>query len=332
MGPSIRFCESRDGTRLAYATIGTGPLLVHLPGFTTNIEFEWNDPEARRWIEEVAARSTIVRCQRRGIGASQRDVADVSLSAQVDDIAAVVGRLEASRVAILAAYDAAPSAIAYVVAHPDRVSHLVLWSPFVPDRGPDAYDAVANFIEPNWQLFLRMWANMCFPSGPTERQHWYANMVRQSTSPEVVVAYIKFMRDVEVSSLLPQVSVPTIIFHRAGDRYVLTPSVRAVAAAVPGATLVPLEGDIGIPVFGDASYLDRMFAFLGLGEPATQPVVATAPAQGRHIFRQQGDFWTIAYQGRTFSVRDTKGLTSPGFSGIRDGSFTAWSFLPTKRG
>ena len=52
LGPSIRFCESRDGTRLAYATMGTGQVLLHLPGFTTNVEFQWNDPESRRWIEE----------------------------------------------------------------------------------------------------------------------------------------------------------------------------------------------------------------------------------------------------------------------------------------
>jgi hypothetical protein len=31
-------------------------------------------------------------------------------------------------------------------------------------------------------------------------------------------------------------------------------------------------------------------------------------AQGRHVFRRQGDFWSVAYQGRPFSVRDTKGM------------------------
>jgi len=35
---------------------------------------------------------------------------------------------------------------------------------------------------------------------------------------------------------------------------------------------------------------------------------APADAQTGHIFRRQGDFWTIAYQGRSFSVRDMKGL------------------------
>jgi class 3 adenylate cyclase len=278
MDPTIRFCASRDGTRLAYATVGVGSPLLHLPGFTTNIEVEWNDSEAREWIERVAARCLVVRCQRRGVGASQRDIVDLSLSAQVDDIAAVVARLDAGTVSILAAYDAAPSAIAYVVAHPERVSRLVLWAPYVrdPDRDAGAWDALAELAEHNWKLFLRTWADLCFPSGPIERKRWYADMVRESTSPEVVIAYLRFMRDVEIGSLLPRVRVPTMIFHRSGDRYVLPALGRAVAAGLPDATFVPLPGDIGIPVLGDASFLDRMFEFLDLRDrtPA-EPSVET---------------------------------------------------------
>jgi class 3 adenylate cyclase/pimeloyl-ACP methyl ester carboxylesterase len=277
MEPSIRFCASRDGTQLAYATIGAGSPLLHLPGFTTNIEFEWKDSEARAWIERVAARCLLVRCQRRGVGASQRDVGDLSLAAQVDDVAAVVGRLGAPRVAIFAAYDAAPSAIAYVVAHPERVSHLVLWAPYVrdPERGAGAYDALADLVEHNWKLFLRTWADLCFPSGPIERQRWYVDMVRQSTSPKVVIAYMKFLRDVEIGSLLPAARVPAIVFNRSGDRYGPPALGRAVAAALPDATFVPLTGDIGIPVLGDAGFLDRMFDFLGVGDRAAAEPAAT---------------------------------------------------------
>src|SRR5262245_29669620 len=148
MEPTVRFCASRDGTRLTYATVGAGSPLLHIPGYTTNIEFEWNDPEARQWIERVAARCLVVRCQRRGVGGSQRDVPDVSLSAQVDDIAAIVARLDAGTVSILACYDATPSAIAYTVAHPERVSHLVLWAPYVRDPRYDvgAWDALTELV------------------------------------------------------------------------------------------------------------------------------------------------------------------------------------------
>jgi pimeloyl-ACP methyl ester carboxylesterase len=259
MEPSIRFCMSRDGTQLAYAMVGAGPPLLFLPGFTTNIEFEWRDPEARAWIERVAERRLLVRCQRRGIGASQRDVSDVSLGSQVDDVVAVVDQLGSDQVAILAAYDAAPAAIAYARKHPERVSHLVLWAPFMRERDGGAFDALAELAQQNWRLFLRTWADLCFPTGPPERQRWYAEMVRQSTSSGVVAAYLAFMRDVDIRDLLSDLRVPTLVLHRSGDRYVRPAMGRMIASAIPGATFVPLEGDIGLPFMGESDHLVRIF-------------------------------------------------------------------------
>ena len=34
----------------------------------------------------------------------------------------------------------------------------------------------------------------------------------------------------------------------------------------------------------------------------------TAPDSSRNLFRREGEYWTIAYEGRTFRSRDTKGL------------------------
>jgi class 3 adenylate cyclase/pimeloyl-ACP methyl ester carboxylesterase len=285
MEPSIRFCVSRDGTQLAYATIGQGIPLVHIPGSTTNIEFEWNDPESHDWIERVASSCVLIRCQRRGVGASQRDVTDLSLRAQVDDLTAVIAEIGDKPLAILAPYDAATVAIAYAVQNPGRVSHLVLWAPYVREQGARGLDALADLATQNFQLFLRTWAALCFPSGPTERQRWYAHMVRESTSPDVVAAYIRFMRDTDVSDLLPRLHVPTLIFHRAGDRYVPRDVTRALAPRISGATFIPLEGDIGIPVFGDFGYLNRMFEFIGAAsvDSKTSHELVSAPVVLRTV-------------------------------------------------
>ena len=270
MEPSIRYCSSRDGTQLAYATIGEGRRLLHLPGSTTNIEFEWADPEARRWIERVASRCFLVRPQRRGVGASQRDVMDLSLQAQVEDLDAVIAEVGDEPIAILAAYDAATVAIAYAATHPAGVSQLVLWAPYVKDSSAQGLDALADLATQNFSLFLRTWATLCFPSGPLERQRWYADMVRHSTSPEVVARYIRFMQDTDIGEFLPGLHVPTLILHRSGDRYVRQEVVRSLAPRIKSATFVPLEGDIGIPVFGDAAYLTRLFEFIGAGDPGTE--------------------------------------------------------------
>jgi hypothetical protein len=37
MEPQIRFCNSADGVRIAYATFGEGALIVWITGWTSNL-------------------------------------------------------------------------------------------------------------------------------------------------------------------------------------------------------------------------------------------------------------------------------------------------------
>lgn len=47
----VRFCTSFDGVRLAHATLGSGPPLVKAPNWLTHLEYEWQSPIWRHWIE-----------------------------------------------------------------------------------------------------------------------------------------------------------------------------------------------------------------------------------------------------------------------------------------
>jgi hypothetical protein len=51
LSQQIRFCKSFDGTRIAYAINGDGPLLVRSPHWLTHLEYEWQSPIWRPWIE-----------------------------------------------------------------------------------------------------------------------------------------------------------------------------------------------------------------------------------------------------------------------------------------
>ncbi len=90
MEPQIRFCTSADGTRIAYATLGEGPALVWVPGWATNLELEWQHPDPRAFFESLGRGRLLVLISRRGFSPSQREVDDLSLEAQVGDLAAVV--------------------------------------------------------------------------------------------------------------------------------------------------------------------------------------------------------------------------------------------------
>ena len=71
MEQDIRFCEL-DGKRIAYATVGEGPLLVFGAKWVSHLEEEWDDPRARSFYEELAQTHRVVRYDRLGSGLSDR--------------------------------------------------------------------------------------------------------------------------------------------------------------------------------------------------------------------------------------------------------------------
>ena len=69
MEQDVRFCEL-DGKRIAYATVGEGPLLLFSGRWVTHLEEEWEEPNARSFFEELARAHRVVRYDARGTGRS----------------------------------------------------------------------------------------------------------------------------------------------------------------------------------------------------------------------------------------------------------------------
>ncbi len=282
MEPQIRFCTSADGTRIAYATLGEGPPYVHIPSWGENLELDWKHPDAHAFLESLSRGRQYVSFYRRGLGTSQREVEDLSLEAQVADVEAVVDRLQLERFDLWGGLDGAPVAVAYAAQHPERVSRLVLWEAYpygVEIATPGAIRGLKELIRGNWSLARRALADVVFPSGPTELQRWWANVCRQSMSPEVAAQYLQFQFSVDVTPYLPQVKAPTLVLHRRRARNIPIAAGRAAASLMPDARFVALEGDIGHPYLGDTSYVEVVKQFLDEGraqEPAGDPAAAGA--------------------------------------------------------
>ncbi|KKL19896.1 hypothetical protein LCGC14_2460860, partial [marine sediment metagenome] len=147
MEPQIRFCTSADGTRIAYTTMGEGPPLVHVPGWMGNVERDLKDPDSRAFMETLSRGRLLVTFDRRATGASQRDVDEVSLDAEVADVAALVDHLRLERFDLGGVSEAAAIAVAYAARHPERVCRLVLWSPYRCGEGIARLGAIRSLIE-----------------------------------------------------------------------------------------------------------------------------------------------------------------------------------------
>ena len=68
----VRFCTAADGVRLAFAVHGSGPPIVRVATWLTNLERDWDSPVWRHWLEGLGARHTLIRYDERGCGLSDR--------------------------------------------------------------------------------------------------------------------------------------------------------------------------------------------------------------------------------------------------------------------
>ncbi|MGN6503702.1 MAG: alpha/beta fold hydrolase, partial [Pseudolysinimonas sp.] len=97
----IGFCTSADGVRIAYARHGSGPVLVVAACWLSHLQFDWESPVWRHFLDDIGRFATIIRYDERGHGLSDRDVHEHSLEQRVADLEAVVEAAGVDRFALM---------------------------------------------------------------------------------------------------------------------------------------------------------------------------------------------------------------------------------------
>jgi pimeloyl-ACP methyl ester carboxylesterase/DNA-binding CsgD family transcriptional regulator len=248
----VRFCTSDDGTRVAYAVTGSGPVLVRAPHWLTHLEHDWKMDVRREWIERLSRHFTLVRFDPRGCGLSDRNVAELSLESWVADLEAVARAERLERFALLGPSQGGAVAIVYAVRHPARVSQLILFGAFA--RGKLARDDAAQIEDAHAQLKLvelgwgsddpayrQFFAAQMIPGASPDAQKSLTEMMRLSASPAYASRLIRMFYEIDIAEAARRVRCPTLVFHSRGDRRVPHEEGRQLAALIPGARLVTLE-------------------------------------------------------------------------------------------
>ncbi|GAG05644.1 unnamed protein product, partial [marine sediment metagenome] len=261
--------------RIAYATLGDGLALVRVPRYAQGIELMWRDEEAGAFYGKLGQGRRLIMVERRGVGHSQREVDDVSMAAHIADVRAVTDHLGLDRFAMFGDGDAVAVCIAYAAAHPEQVSRLILWGGYArsgPVRSEEAGLSLADVARLSPLLATLALANLFFPSGPVEVQRRTVAFWLQCISLEVILKYIEFVQDINVVGLLPKIACPALVLQRRGDQtgHTLEMS-REIAALIPEARLVIVEGDIGVPEYDHEHVIQAITEFLGEGEEAAAP-------------------------------------------------------------
>lgn len=196
----------------------------------------------------------LVRYDPRGSGLSDRDVTDFSLDALVSDLEAVVDALKLRRFPLIGLCQGGVIAVAYAARHPERVSRLVLYDSylhgaFVGDAGDRLAmqaQAFSQVIELGWGrkvgAFREMFANLLMPEAAGHQLKWISELQRRSASPATACKLWNAFNSLDIRKEAPKVTAPTLVFHVRGDAMVPFEAGRRLAAAIPNARFVPLEG------------------------------------------------------------------------------------------
>jgi pimeloyl-ACP methyl ester carboxylesterase/DNA-binding CsgD family transcriptional regulator len=220
--PGIQYAKTIDGASIAFLTVGNGPPIV----FASNI---FGDAHLYRHLPKHHVRGVtdrlaalgwkVIRYDVRGMGSSDRTVADLTLDARVNDLDAVVMQLGLDRFVLAGLDIGAATAIAFTTRNASRVSRLVLLSPWVSGAEmfalPDL--RVASGIvaagEREWNVFTNVLGNVASSFEDVELGKQMAAAMRQSTTPAGLAEFYKTSACIDLKGLLSEVAVPTLVIH-----------------------------------------------------------------------------------------------------------------------
>jgi class 3 adenylate cyclase/pimeloyl-ACP methyl ester carboxylesterase len=273
----VNYCRAPDGVRLAYAIAGRGPPLVKTANWMNHLEYDWESPAFGHFFRALAQEFTFLRYDARGNGMSDWDVEDVSLDAWVSDLKTVVDAAGLNCFPLLGMSQGCAISVAFAVRHPERVSHLVLYGGFARGAYRRAKNelelqkakALATLIRAGWgddsPVFRQLFSSLFMPGATQEQLQRFAERQRKTTSAECAYRYFETTRDLDVSELLPKVNVPTLVMHKREDQVQPFEAGRELAAGIPGARFVALQGQNHIPLEQDpetARMLEEIKLFL----------------------------------------------------------------------
>jgi pimeloyl-ACP methyl ester carboxylesterase/DNA-binding CsgD family transcriptional regulator len=262
MEQDLRFCEL-DGKRIAYASVGEGPLLLFGGRWVTHLEEEWDDPRTRAFFEELAATHRVVRYDRIGAGLSDRALpGEATLELDTRSLAAVHSAVGAEPAFVFACSCAGLAASDYASRNPDLVRKIVFFGGYASrDDIPDVTRrSLVDFVRTNWPLAAQMLAGLLTPHGSGDEIASLSRYQRRSAEADVAAAFLELDLAADARAILPKVTMPALVLHRRGDRTVPISRGRELAALLPNARFVTLSGDSHLPHLDDQRELQRALA------------------------------------------------------------------------
>ncbi len=272
MTPDTRYTNS-SGVSIAYQVVGDGPIdLVLVPGWLSNIEVFWEEPNIVRFFQRLAAFSRLIVFDKRGTGLSDRGIEAATLEERMDDVRAVLDAVGSPRAALLGYSEGGSMCTLFAATYPDRTAALITIGSYARRlRAPDYpyftdRDEALKAVEAAAAAWGGpVWIDLRMPSvadDPLIRQ-WWSKFLRMSASASAAAALQRLNIEIDVRHVLPSIRVPTLILHAEKDRAVPVGAGRYMAACIPNAKFVEVDGIDHLPFYDRSDvFVQHIQAFL----------------------------------------------------------------------
>jgi pimeloyl-ACP methyl ester carboxylesterase/DNA-binding CsgD family transcriptional regulator len=310
----IGFCTAPDGVRIAYATVGEGPPLVKAANFLSHLQFDWLSPVWRHWLLGLSTSHQLVRYDERGCGLSDWDVDEFSVDAWVRDLETVVEALGLQRFSLLGISQGGPVAISYAMRHPEKVSHLILYGSYARGRlkrNPtqqqlEEIEVMLKAAKIGWgrdnPAFRQLFTSLFMPEGTAEQVRWFNELERVSTSADNAVRFLDAFYEIDVTEFASGVSAPTLVMHAREDGIVPFEEGLRLAALIPHARFVPLEGKNHILLQTEPAweqFLAEIHDFLGVGTSGQEPKAASSQQPPPKLTQREWEVANLIIEGKS---------------------------------
>jgi class 3 adenylate cyclase len=298
MTPETHYLQTTDGVYLAYQVVGSGPadVSVDFHTFAGNVDLIWEEPDWGPPLVSISEFARLILHDRRGTGASSRNVPPPNLETRAADLLAVLDEVGSEAPVLASAASTGAMHALFAAMHPDRTSGLVwnyprarlAWAPDYPwGQQPEAFEAAIadgkkwGTTEYARELALSRAAQRA--GIPHDKRHEltvddelvrvYARIIRNTASPDVAEALTRISWETDVRDILPSVQAPAGLLIGEGDAQAEVQEAEYVASLIPNAKLHALPGRSGLQT--DA-FVEIVREVAGIERPHEPPATVLA--------------------------------------------------------
>jgi class 3 adenylate cyclase/pimeloyl-ACP methyl ester carboxylesterase len=265
------YVKTADGVHIAYQVVGSGPVDVAMDfhAYAGNVDLIWDEPDWGPFAVGFSEFTRLILHDRRGSGASTRNVPPPNLETRAADLLAVLDAVGSESPVLGAAASTGAMHALFAATYPARTSGLVwnyprarlAWAPDYPwGQRPEMFEAAlaetANWGTTEYARDLALGRAAQRAGTPHDERHKltidedivrrYARVTRNTLSPDVAAEMTRIIWQTDVRDILPSVHTPTALVVGDTDAPAELDEAEYVASLMPNATVHVLSGRSGL--------------------------------------------------------------------------------------